>query len=217
MSQQYNKTLKIRLENTGKQFNHTWIYKNINAEFCIPHIYGITGSNGSGKSTFLKMLAGYYTPTKGEIFYEFKNKTVNRDEIFNFLSFTAPYISLHEEFNIKETFDFHAKFKNSINGLNTSEILEISGLELHKNKALKEFSSGMQQRVKLCLSLLFDTPLLLLDEPCSHLDKASYLWFFNLLEKYSKNRLVIIASNEEAELKMCTERFDIEKNSRATR
>jgi ABC-type multidrug transport system ATPase subunit len=64
------------------------------------------------------------------------------------------------------------------------------------DKPLSAFSSGMMQRVKLGLALLSDVPLLLLDEPTSHLDKNAVNWYHDLLISASENKTVVIATNE---------------------
>ena len=57
----------------------------------------------------------------------------------------------------------------------------------------------MKQRVKLVLAILTDTPVLLLDEPCSNLDNDGVSWYKTIIDKYASNRLVIVASNEHEE------------------
>jgi ABC-type multidrug transport system ATPase subunit len=64
------------------------------------------------------------------------------------------------------------------------------------DKPLHNFSSGMQQRLKLGLAVLSDAPLLLLDEPTSHLDKAGQKWYHELLLGHIHQRTVVIATNE---------------------
>jgi ABC-type multidrug transport system ATPase subunit len=85
-------------------------------------------------------------------------------------------------------------------------------LEKHANHSLKTYSSGMKQRVKLGLSILSDAPLLILDEPCSHLDSAAVAWFQNLLNKNSDSRLILVASNsDEREIFGCNTSIDINR------
>ena len=67
----------------------------------------------------------------------------------------------------------------------------------------------MKQRLKLGLAICSDTALLLLDEPTATLDEKSVAWFHELLEQYAKDRLIIIASNEERDVTTCQERINI--------
>lgn len=68
----------------------------------------------------------------------------------------------------------------------------------------------MRQRVKLGLAITSDCPLLLLDEPCSHLDADAVTWYQTLLENHAKQKTVVIASNkDERETFMCKAQLDI--------
>jgi ABC-type multidrug transport system ATPase subunit len=89
--------------------------------------------------------------------------------------------------------------------------MEITQLEKAKNKQLKYFSSGMKQRVRLALAVLCDSPLLLLDEPTSNLDKKAIDWYQQLVTDHSKNRLIIVASNQqEYEYPFCNKTLMVE-------
>ena len=111
-----------------------------------------------------------------------------------------------------ESIEFQAKFKPFRAGLTPEQIVEIIQLENAKNKQLKYFSSGMKQRVRLALAVLADTPLLLLDEPTSNLDKKAIDWYQQLVDAYSKNRLIIVASNQqEYEYVFCNKELKVEE------
>ena len=110
-----------------------------------------------------------------------------------------------------ETIDFQSQFKTWQNLISTKDILELIQLPKIANKRpLRQFSSGMRQRVKLALAILSDAPLLLLDEPTITLDTQAIDWFVNLLRHYRPtSRCVIIASNVENDFIDCGERLDL--------
>lgn len=201
--------MEIILNNITKRYLYDWIFRNINQHFSTPTRYAILGANGSGKSTLLKILSGHLSPTKGTIDYKINGQVIDKDDIYQHLSFASPYIDLIEEFTLSETVDFHKQFKPFINNLSTNDFLEIIQLKTAKNKEVRFFSSGMKQRLKLGLAICADTALLLLDEPTATLDEKSVDWFHQLLEKYAANRLIIIASNEERDVITCQERINI--------
>jgi ABC-type multidrug transport system ATPase subunit len=64
-----------------------------------------------------------------------------------------------------------------------------------KHKPIRQFSSGMKQRVKLVLAILSDVPMILLDEPTMNLDKAGIEWYLELIKKFAGNRTIMICSN----------------------
>ena len=68
----------------------------------------------------------------------------------------------------------------------------------------------MKQRVKLGQSIFFDTPLVLLDEPCTNLDAEGVSLYHQLIEQYCLQRLVIVSSNDEVEYRFCKEKIEIQ-------
>ena len=87
--------------------------------------------------------------------------------------------------------------------------MQLVGLEKAANKQLRNFSSGMKQRIKLALAILSNVPVLLLDEPCTNLDAAGVAVYQQLINDYGGNRLIIVSSNDEQEYFMCREHIHI--------
>ena len=205
--------MELNLKNVGKSYRRDWIFRGVNFQFLTGKKYAVTGPNGSGKSTFLKVLSGHLTPNKGSIdFLLKKNGTetkVELDKVFRYVSYAGPYIELPEEFSLPELLNFHRKFKNFQNGLSTNDLIELSGLSASAEKEIRFFSSGMKQRVKLILAICTDSPLLLLDEPSTNLDRPGMNWYRDLVNRFSTGRTVIIASNVEEDFDFCDERIEI--------
>jgi len=201
--------MEIILNNIAKRYLYDWVFRNFSGHFQAPTRYAILGSNGSGKSTFLKIISGHLSPTKGTIEFKKDGKLIDKDEVYRQLSFASPYIDLIEEFTLAETVRFHQQFKPFIGNLQLVDFLKVIQLKSAKNKEIRFFSSGMKQRLKLGLAICSNTDLLLLDEPTATLDDKSVFWFHKLLEKYANNRLIIIASNEERDVVTCQERINI--------
>ncbi|HSI76408.1 MAG TPA: ATP-binding cassette domain-containing protein, partial [Lunatimonas sp.] len=170
----------------------------------------ITGSNGSGKSTFLKCLAGQQPLSEGEVIYFYGNQTVPESEQFKLVSFSAPYLELPEEFTLKEFLIFHFKFKPLSDGLSIPEIISIMYLDKSADKSIANFSSGMKQRLKLGICFLSKSPLILLDEPTSNLDAEGVDWYLHLIETYSDKKSLIIGSNDQREYSFCNQKINVE-------
>lgn len=203
--------MQITLTDIGKRYNYEWIFRGIHHTFDSSSNYAILGSNGSGKSTLLQLIAGNLLPSQGTLHYTISNTVVDAEKMYQYLSFASPYLELLEELTLTESIIFHSRFKHFYNGLNTSQILALMQLEKAKDKQLKFFSSGMKQRVRLALAILSDTPLLLLDEPTSNLDKKAISWYQELVNAYSNNRLIIVASNQqEYEYPFCNLLLNVE-------
>lgn len=202
---------KIILENTAKRYAKEWIFRDLSYTFEINNSYVILGSNGSGKSTFLQIVASVLTPSKGKISYIHNNIPIAEEKIYKHISLSAPYMELPEEFTLSEVIDFHLHFKDFYNGIDKNKFIEICYLEEAKDKIVRNFSSGMKQRLKLGLTILSKSGALFLDEPSSNLDEKGINWYKNLIEKYKKNRIVIVCSNNiESEFFFCNTKIQIE-------
>lgn len=202
--------MKITLEHISKRFLRYWIFKDINYTFTQPGAYAILGPNGCGKSTALRIIAGMQPASMGKVTYKNNEKTIAPTDIFSLVSFCAPGMELVEELTLREFLDFHFSFKRPLPGLSIEKIIALTGLQEAVDKPLADYSSGMKQRVKLAQAICSDTPILLLDEPCTNLDKTGIAQYRVWMEQYSKNRLVIIASNDEREYDFCKEHIVIE-------
>ncbi|WP_439881728.1 ABC transporter ATP-binding protein [Pontibacter sp. MBLB2868] len=195
--------MQINLSNLGKRYNYEWIFRNLTYTFESGTSYAVLGHNGSGKSTLLTIVAGHNLYSEGEILYTEDNKTIAPDEAYRYLSLTAPYLELVEEFTLLEMIDFHTRFKPLRNNLPNSDLIERMGLQRSRNKYVKDFSSGMKQRLKLGLAIYSDTPLLLLDEPTTNLDQEGVAWYQEHVDQNKTGRLVIVGSNIEHEYAFC--------------
>jgi ABC-type multidrug transport system ATPase subunit len=205
--------MNIVVEKAGKRFYRDWIFRDVNISLQDNDSLAILGPNGSGKSTLLQMLAGYVTPTEGKVTHSSDNKGLHQQDVFRYVSFASPYLELIEEFTLEEIVDTHFKFKKPVAGFSSAEIVAATDLQQSAKKVFKYFSSGMKQRVKLTLALLSDTPLILLDEPASNLDKNAVKWYRSLVEKYTREKLVIVCSNHQAdEYDFCKQTLSLSKN-----
>lgn len=194
--------MEITLENLSKKYYREWIFKNINIKLVSGKTYAITGPNGSGKSTLIQVIAGALLPSSGNIIYQ-NGQNIQVENIYQHLSFASPYLELIEEFTLTEFLHFHFKFKNIKTGMDINDIIEATYLNDARNKYIKNFSSGMKQRLKLALCFFAETPIILLDEPTSNLDEKGIKWYKDHIQIDSSNKLVIIASNQKEEYAHC--------------
>ncbi|HTN07789.1 ABC transporter ATP-binding protein [Agriterribacter sp.] len=207
--------MTISLINAGKRFNRDWIFRHLTCQFSAGVAYAITGPNGSGKSTLLQVIAGAISPSEGKIEYHPKSNQqhsgnpVNTDNIYLHISFAAPYLELIEEMTLQEFLHFHQQFKPLLASPAIPDIIRLIGLEKATHKQIRYFSSGMKQRVKLAQAVFSDTPVLLLDEPCTNLDAEGVALYQQLIAAYCKNRLIIVSSNDQMEYAFCTEQLNI--------
>lgn len=201
--------MDINLNNIGKRYRFEWIFKGITHQFITGSQSAILGPNGCGKSTFLSILSGHLTPSKGKIDFLSGTKAVDKDEVYKEVSIAAPYMELIEEMTLLESLDFHQKFKPFLDGLTSDALIDLLNFSNSRNKEIKYFSSGMKQRLKLVLAICSTGSLLLLDEPTTNLDKQGVSWYLDLINRYTAGRTLIVASNIEHDYDFCENRVNI--------
>lgn len=195
--------MEIRLENLSKRYTYQWIVKDVNLTFTTKYIYGVSGDNGSGKSTLLKLISGYLSPSKGKLIYKYNGDSILITQFYKYLSMVAPYSDIIQEYTMKEMFYFHQKFKPFKKSVTYEDFQNLIQLKDQKDKQIQFFSSGMKQKLQLALAILSDTKILLLDEPTAYLDENAKLLFKNLLLGNTKDRIIIISSNDPYDLSLC--------------
>lgn len=201
--------MKILAENLEKKFRQEYVIKNFNFEFQDHTKYAIVGPNGSGKSTLLQLLSQFTLPTKGTVNYiDNQGNRIEDENAFKQISFAAPYSEMIEEFTVSELISFLVNIQYLPREFSIHSFEEFSELKANTHKLIKDFSSGMKQKTKLTLAFSTLRPFLFLDEPTTNLDLKSKHWFQNKLESV-KNKLILIASNEASEIKLCEDRIQI--------
>lgn len=201
--------MKIQLNNVGKRYNRDWIFRNLSYTFLPGNSYAIIGPNGSGKSTLLQILSGAASINEGQCTFFINEQPLALEKVYTHIAYCAPHLELVEEFTLMELLQFHQSFKPFLKGVSADEIAARVELAHVKHKKISEYSSGMKQRAKLAQSIFSDTPAVLLDEPCTNLDKAGIDLYHSLIDQYCKNRLILISSNDKTEYSFCSQIIDI--------
>lgn len=188
-------TSLLSIENLSVSYKENQILHSINWEIQPGEFWGILGPNGSGKSTLLKTIGGWLTPEAGSVKINGKNiNEMSRREVATRVS-----VMLSEEtsgpFDVIETilmgrYPHLDQWKNlgKSDQEFAEELLNDVGLSHKKSYQLNQLSQGERQRIWLARALAQETPLLLLDEPTSHLDIKNQGSIFSLLEKLCSNK-----------------------------
>ena len=210
----------IKVNNLSKKFSHkNYLFKDVNLIAISGNILGICGTNGAGKSTLLKLISGLSkindTNVKIEeiVNYSIDDKSLNFDEIQNYISYVAPYYNLYEEFSILELIRLIEKIRIDIDFTKSSQINKTELLNLllndyklynKRNHKIKTFSSGMKQRTKIILALLNNSPFYFFDEYSMNLDDEGIKITTNkIIELKNQDKVVIIATNDNFEKSIC--------------
>ena len=191
--------ISVEWDNLGKRFGLKWVFRNLDGN--IPggsHIV-VKGSNGSGKSTFGKLLVGATDATDGEMRWLSSGESIEIDDIPQRIAWSAPFIEVPEDMTINEVLNFHCTFRNSWSDGYLSKLLASSSLESHSDSQISTLSSGQKQRLRLILAMGTEAGLVVLDEPCSNLDTIGIKWYRDELKKLVSKTTVVVCSNNKLE------------------
>jgi ATPase subunit of ABC transporter with duplicated ATPase domains len=217
------------------QFGKRKLFSGVNITFDKGNCYGLIGANGSGKSTFLKILAGEIEPTSGEIMITSGSRiSVLKQDQFAFDEYTVMdavlrgHKQLHdimaerEKIYSKEQLsdeegmraaDLEGEFSN-LDGWNAESDAAklLKGLGISQDllfEKMETLEAGQKVRVLLAQALFGDPDILLLDEPTNHLDMDTRMWLEEFLFSF-KNIAIVVSHDRHFLDKVCTHIADID-------
>lgn len=204
----------IELKNLSFQYDEdSKILKNINISMKRGDSVAIVGENGAGKTTLIKVLAGLYKPTAGEIYVNGKDfNNFSSESIYKRTSilfqdyFMLPGTLLENMDNKgldeKRATEFVEKLglKDRIDGLTDGLQSEVIDVE---NNKIEGFSGGELQRILLIKSLMKESDILILDEPTAALDPISEEKLYNEYKDFSRDKISIFISHRITSTRFC--------------
>ncbi len=177
----------INLNFKYKKRSKRMILKEIDLKIEHPGLYGLSGVNGSGKTTLLKLLKKILKPTEGKVIYD----QLDLKDIGYVDSRCLVFKNL-------TLFENLLLFSDQVEKIKT--ILEQLDLTAVRDTRAKKLSFGEKQRLCIARAILQDTPVLLLDEPTSHLDYVSAQKVLRCLKELSKNHIILFTSHYADEI-----------------
>lgn len=171
----------------------------------------VTGRNGSGKTTLLKILAGLARPSSGRVRVERGGRALPPAERRLAIGWAGPDLSLYAELSGQENLEFFCRAAGR--DLAPAEIrrrLEATGLGHEAlDRRVGEYSTGMKQRLRLAFALLFDPPILVLDEPMTGLDPEGREHAFRAIAAARERGAVLLASNDARDFDSPDQRIEL--------
>lgn len=202
--------MEVTLRSVARNFGREVVFRGVDHVFAAGSRTALLGPNGSGKSTLLQVVGGALAPTDGTVEHRCDGRRVDPDAVYRRVAFATPYLGLYEDLSLRDALAFHHRLKPFRPGIAAADVARTAYLDRELDKPVRQFSSGMRQRLKLVLALLSDVPLLLLDEPTSNLDARGIAWFGDLLRDHLQGRTLLVASNRvDAETACCTAQLDV--------
>jgi len=206
----------FELKGVTKRFKDNLVLENLNLDIPQGSIFGILGINGSGKTTILRLLVGYYKPTKGEVLYLNKKLKKVEGKLRSEIGFTtqdsAFYPKLTVEENIKYFGALYGLPKKTIES-NSDRILKLVELDHVRNRIAEQLSGGMQRRLDMACSLIHVPKVVILDEPTEDLDPLLRKDILHLIKKIAEiGTTVIITSHRLEDIEIVCDRVAILHN-----
>ena len=225
----------IATQNISLSYSGKPLFKNVNIKFTAGNCYGIIGANGTGKSTFLKVLSGELEPTTGEVVITpGERMAVLRQNHFEFDSYEVlqtvimghkrlyEIMKEKDELYAKEDFtDADGERASELEGefaeldgwsaeSNAETILTGLGISLDlEHKLMSELDGSQKVKVLLAQALFGNPDILLLDEPTNYLDIQSVRWLENFLLDFP-NTVIVVSHDRHFLNKVCTHICDID-------
>lgn len=217
------------------QFGKEPLFKNVNITFSQGNCYGLIGANGSGKSTFLKVLAGDIEPLRGEVVVPggLRVSVLKQDHFAydDYQVLTTVVMGHHRLYEIiREKDELYCKTPfTDEDGIKAAELEEEFGqldgwtIEAEAAKLLNDLGieqkyhmlnmdqidAGMKVRVLLAQALVGEPDILLLDEPTNHLDVETCMWLEDFLADF-KNTSIVVSHDRHFLDNVCTHIADID-------
>ena len=202
----------IEVKQLVKNYNEVKAVKAI--DFTINHgeVVGFLGANGAGKSTTLKILAGYLTPTAGEVYIDGLNIEHDSYEIKKIVGYLPESNPLYHEMYVYDLLKFTASTRNIFGNDFKQALQKVTnqcGLKDVIHKTVGECSKGYKQRVGLACAMIHDPKILILDEPVSGLDPNQIVEIRKLIKSLGKEKLVLMSSHILQEIEATVDRIII--------
>ena len=202
----------IKVENLSKSYSEVQAVKAINFELNDGEIVGFLGANGAGKSTTLKVMTGYLTPTSGNVYVNNLDIQHDTHEIQKQIGYLPELNPLYGEMRVYDLLEFTGKirnihgkaFKNSL-----ARVIEQCGLQGVIHKMISECSKGYKQRIGLACAMIHDPKILILDEPVTGLDPNQIVEIRNLIKELGTEKLVLMSSHILQEIQATVNRIII--------
>jgi ABC-2 type transport system ATP-binding protein len=198
----------ITTKNLTKRYGDKLAVNDLTFSVGPGEVLGFLGANGAGKSTTMRMIAGFISPSAGQVSvcgHDIESAPVQAKECMGYLPEGAPS---YGEMTVAEFLDFVADVRGltgARRGERRSIVIDRLGLAPVVNQVIETLSKGFRRRVGLAQALIHDPQVLILDEPTDGLDPNQKHEVRRLINELSKDKLVIVSTHILEEVhEVCT-------------
>lgn len=183
----------INIKDLHKSFGKIKVLTGIDLEIKHGGIFAVLGPNGSGKTTLIKCILGMVVPDSGSI--EINGASILGKYLYrNDIDYLPQIARFPGNLKVKELIKMIREIRSKT--ADPNELIQIFGLEAVMNQRLGVLSGGTKQKVNLVLTFMFDSPVIILDEPTTGLDPVSLIQLKKLIEKErGSGKTILITSH----------------------
>lgn len=182
----------LKIEALYKSYNQTTVIKNLNYEFSNTGIYRITGKNGVGKSTLLRIIGGAELADSGTVQVGKFCSLNDPLEFRRMVCWMPGEADVFPFMTASELLRFHKKLRPTISNSELKALIEGIGLDQFLNTRFDRLSTGNKKKTLVLMTLASQSHVLLFDEPTNGLDVHSQRFFLNSLDKSRFDKLIIV-------------------------
>lgn len=212
--------MTLRTHNIGYWYTNNpddYLFKNVNLTFEKGKVYSILGQSGSGKTTFLSLLAGLDSPKADEIYLEDNN--INKSGLTNYRKNSVSTIfqayNLMTYMTARQNVQTALEISNkAVDNAKIEELFELVGIPKEMiDKPVLQLSGGQQQRVAIVRVLATEHDLIIADEPTGNLDEETTQDIVNIFKDiaHKQNKTIIIVTHETAVAQETDVTFELKK------
>ena len=202
----------IKIDKLSKNYGSVRAVKSISFDLSDGQVVGFLGANGAGKSTTLKIMTGYISPTSGNVYYNDYNIQDHTSIIQKDIGYLPELNPLYTEMIVHD----YLKFISDIRGIPNDKfksalhrVVEECGLNGVVHRTIGNCSKGYKQRIGLAAAMIHDPKILILDEPVTGLDPNQIVEIRQLIRKLGKEKIVLMSSHILQEIQATVDRIII--------
>jgi len=207
----------LRTTNLLKKYKDKEVITDVNMSIKKGEIYGFLGPNGAGKTTIMKMMLNLIKPNSGEI--EIFGEKLNNHKSYETLKRIGSIIEypvFYDKLTGRENLELHCEYMGYYDKNAIDEAIRIVNLTKIDNKAVKDFSLGMKQRLGIARAIITKPELLILDEPINGLDPIGIKEIRDILKMLNKEYdiTILISSHILGEVEQIADTIGIINNGK---
>ncbi len=202
----------IRIENLVKHFGDVQALRSISFDVNDGEIVGFLGANGAGKSTTLKIMTSFLSPTSGNVYVNDQNILDHSLDIRQQIGYLPESNPLYPEMMVYDLLEFTARVRGIIGKdfrKALGKVVEQCGLQGVIHRQISACSKGYKQRIGLACAMIHDPHILILDEPVTGLDPNQIVEIRELIKQIGQEKMVIMSSHILQEIEATVDRIVI--------